>query len=711
MSYSFDQIFAADPSNPERVASNGVVTIFAPGDESRTPLLITTVEGMAIQNPVQVNDSGHGPAFMHETLDRVAWEGGGFSGFFTSYEGMKQEAVAARVSAGEAAVAAVEAAANSVAPTAQAVEREIVTEGTPARTAVELVAGQAASTAAAPKLDKTAAANMYAVKPDNGGKPVGKGELMANVRDFGAKGDGLASDSAGIQAAIDWLDANGGGDLLIPRGANYGDYWIRDAVKLRSNIRIIGSGMPILRKKVGDPAYAIFAGLSSGKRGYGSGASNIEAFGIEFRGTFGTATTPERSACAFALHHAENVLVRNCNFIEMQITGHVFDLSGCRNITIRDNVFRGMKKSTGPGNAECIQIDQSKSGSLSFADSPGSYDGLMTCDVTIQNNQFLPYTAPDGTWYPAGNIGGNHTTRQGVYYENIKIIDNYVEDPIVATSNYARGNIHLQGTKNAEILRNKWVSTRGGVTKLIAILTVEIGNALDNDPEVATPVSAIPAQGCLGVRIEGNTFEGFQAPASTEHLIHVFGVTGKAHVLSGIRISGNTFRSNASLENTGSEPVNVQFAKMITISDNAYIGFNNRACGLLGVMGLKVDGNMLDSTLTQPFWIDGCTDVSLTRNSWRDARNAPRIRNSTNVLVAENMATEPVGGKIGFVLEAVARFNVTGNNFSTDTPLAGGVTLSGSANAQGRIAGNACYGYTSAVSGTGAGVTIAENSI
>ena len=184
MSYSFDQIFAVDESNPERVAANGVVTIFAPGDESRTPLLITTVEGMAIQNPVMVNDSGHGPAFMHATLDRVAWEGGGFSGFFTSYEGMKQEAVAARISAGDAAVAAIEAAANSTAPTAEAVEREIVTEGTPARTAVELVAGIAATEAAAqvvaPKLDKVEAASTYAVKPDNGGKPVGQGELDYN---------------------------------------------------------------------------------------------------------------------------------------------------------------------------------------------------------------------------------------------------------------------------------------------------------------------------------------------------------------------------------------------------------------------------------------------------------------------------------------------------------------------------------------------------
>lgn len=106
MAYTFDQIFAADPSNPDQIAANGVVTIFAPGDETQTPLTITTVDGLPLQNPIAVNEVGYGPAFMHATLDRVAWVGGGFSGFLTSYDGMKNEAVAARQEAGVAASAA-----------------------------------------------------------------------------------------------------------------------------------------------------------------------------------------------------------------------------------------------------------------------------------------------------------------------------------------------------------------------------------------------------------------------------------------------------------------------------------------------------------------------------------------------------------------------------------------------------------------------------
>lgn len=97
--FTYDQIFAVDPSNPDRVASNGLITIYAPGDTSRTPLALTTPNGSPVSNPVQVNAQGFGPAFTHPTLDRVAWYGGGMEGFFTSYEGIKNVAVAAQVAA------------------------------------------------------------------------------------------------------------------------------------------------------------------------------------------------------------------------------------------------------------------------------------------------------------------------------------------------------------------------------------------------------------------------------------------------------------------------------------------------------------------------------------------------------------------------------------------------------------------------------------
>lgn len=113
MAYTFDQIFAADPSNTSTVAANASVLIFAPGDSTKTALALTKTDGSALPNPVTVNANGFGPAFIHATLDRVAWEGGGYSGFFTSYDGMKAEAVAARQAADAAKADATNAAANA----------------------------------------------------------------------------------------------------------------------------------------------------------------------------------------------------------------------------------------------------------------------------------------------------------------------------------------------------------------------------------------------------------------------------------------------------------------------------------------------------------------------------------------------------------------------------------------------------------------------
>ena len=39
-----------------------------------------------------------------------------------------------------------------------------------------------------------------------------------NVRDYGAKGDGAAKDTAAVQRAVDAASAAGGGEVLLPKG-------------------------------------------------------------------------------------------------------------------------------------------------------------------------------------------------------------------------------------------------------------------------------------------------------------------------------------------------------------------------------------------------------------------------------------------------------------------------------------------------------------
>jgi lysophospholipase L1-like esterase len=152
LAYSYDQVFAADPANPANIAQNAAITIYAPGDVTMTPLTLTDPSGGALTNPIQVNANGFGSAFQHATLDRVAWSGGGFTGFFTSYEGMKDEAVAAR----EAAEAAAASAGAEAAAVADAAIGDATAEATAAKSAAETAASNASASA-------TAAANAAAL--------------------------------------------------------------------------------------------------------------------------------------------------------------------------------------------------------------------------------------------------------------------------------------------------------------------------------------------------------------------------------------------------------------------------------------------------------------------------------------------------------------------------------------------------------------------
>jgi hypothetical protein len=73
------------------------------------------------------------------------------------------------------------------------------------------------------------------------------GARVYNVRDFGAKGDGVTLDTAAIQAAIDACTKDKGGTVLIPAGS-----FAAGTLELKSNVtlhlaaqgRLLGSGSP-----------------------------------------------------------------------------------------------------------------------------------------------------------------------------------------------------------------------------------------------------------------------------------------------------------------------------------------------------------------------------------------------------------------------------------------------------------------------------------
>lgn len=146
---TFNNIFAIDPTDLTKVAANAEVTIFAPGDETRTPLAITDVTGLSLPNPITTSEFGFGPAFIAD-LDQVAWEGGGLSNVMESYSAVREIAVAAQA---EAALSAQEAESSRVAAEAAGVDAGV---SAAAQVALELGATRDAAQASAASADAAA---------------------------------------------------------------------------------------------------------------------------------------------------------------------------------------------------------------------------------------------------------------------------------------------------------------------------------------------------------------------------------------------------------------------------------------------------------------------------------------------------------------------------------------------------------------------------
>lgn len=100
---------------------------------------------------------------------------------------------------------------------------------------------------------------------------------------FGAAGDGVADDTAEIQAAIDAVEAAGGGLVFFPRGT----YRITSSLKLPSQVTLHGENGG---GQVGTPSKVLWAGASGGKlvepKNRTGNTINWNISGIEFDGAY-----------------------------------------------------------------------------------------------------------------------------------------------------------------------------------------------------------------------------------------------------------------------------------------------------------------------------------------------------------------------------------------------------------------------------------------
>ena len=255
--YPYRMQLAEDAAAPGSVARNSTISFYAATDTAGTTLLaLKDPSGNPLGNPLTTTPDGFVPALI-APVDEIRWEGGGFHGFLTSYEGLKAEAVSAVAAANAAAASAAGAAANAAEAVASALADAVgdaqsaaesaaaaaALVGAPADSAMSTVISAPTSATRtalnATYLDKTTAASTYAMVS---AVPSGLGTGTSNV-------------ASQIQAILDSADTFGA-EVYFPDGTYRVDAPLEKFHRIRmSKSATITAGAPgmtaVVRTRIG----------------------------------------------------------------------------------------------------------------------------------------------------------------------------------------------------------------------------------------------------------------------------------------------------------------------------------------------------------------------------------------------------------------------------------------------------------------------------
>ena len=523
---------------------------------------------------------------------------------------------------------------------------------------------------------------------------------VVNVRNLGAVGDGVTDDNAAFTAAMEQICDAGGGTIYVPPGT----YIINDVVRLCSNLTIMGDGATIT-KTVWSP-YSVFVALSNGQTGYGSSVQNVHVTGLRFLGDFAN----NASLCGFALHHAADVTIERCTFEQAQGTGHCIDMCGCENITVRDCDFLGFNNhlTGGFNRAEAIEVDVSHAGAVSYPDTPGSYDFLLTRNVTVDNCKFLPITV-NAVTYPCPNPLGAHGAVEGRAYTGIRFINNHVVDPNEDIPPSSGDNAWLVGVVHFPTVQGLWVEDNTFIQtvprsgRVISVVSMSNGVLSSADPDSTSPASgpwATPVKS-TNININRNRFIGFKPPATTgvgHPTIFVRGVdSGWCEY---VHIDGNTLAEGYQATGAlGGRAVFLQKITRVEVRGNSLFSYRY-GIDVNVADTVAVVGNVIDQMYDWPVVFTGTSSGTITGNAFRRLRKPVQAQSDcTDVSVVGNTFALPqITGvdAAGIVMSGNSRYVVSGNVMSNSTGTQPrGIAVG--AGTGGIVIGNVAIGYTTSV--------------
>lgn len=541
--------------------------------------------------------------------------------------------------------------------------------------------------------------------------------VRLSVKDYGAIGDGITDETIAVTAALAAITAAGGGTLVFPPGS----YWWPSphTAQLSSNTTIEGDKATLVKRLPGDST-EFFCIKSGGAVGYGSGATNVRFTGLTVKGDFASG----RTAGLLGANHGSNILVENCVFEQCQGNGHIMDLGGCENVTVKDSIFKGgYYANSADRYNECIQADNSTYIGSSALDTPESYDGLPSRNITVQNNKFLPITV-NSVAYPAPVPFGSHYSLVDQYHSNLVFTDNVVDTPGVDVDSQYRGILHFRGATGIKVTRNRFIN-RGGVA-VSAVRTYALLSAgIVADAGLAAPVQQTLATPmvCSDIEVSGNTFIGFSNTDVNQSIINIYGDQASGTNVAGVKIADNRFEgcfSDYTL-NTGSNLIEIIDAVDVEVARNRMDGGRrllyfqdvdriairdneiNKTGSGVAVNGtratmLKFTGNTIND-YAGGFLISASVGVLVQGNQFRGERTGSFTSiniggTSSRFIVTANDIVSTVAGSKAILIQQTSTSGTVRGNIISATGIAISITADSTATLDNRVdqtAGRAIY--------------------
>lgn len=229
-----------------------------------------------------------------------------------------------------------------------------------------------------------------------------------NVKDFGAKGDGLTNDTVAVQAALD----SGSGCVWFPAGT-----YLLNWCKIPSNTIVMGD-YPTL-KAIGSSIKTektIFTNKSDGTIGGYNASENIVLKNLIIDGNWDSV-----SWCStVAFGHCKNVFISECVFKNVS-QFHMIEINSSNHVKIENCYFSNYGKDE--GYTEMVQLDMawSEEGFPWF----GPYDNTICSDIEICGCSFEgnPDLRVFTNYDPCGI--GNHISGTEMGLQRIFIHNNY----------------------------------------------------------------------------------------------------------------------------------------------------------------------------------------------------------------------------------------------------------------------------------------------